>query len=143
MKKFLSVILIIVMFSSCSYGAAKKKGNKSAKVDLDLTKFSSVMVYSALFNVLTNPSAYIGQTIKIKGQFDFFHDEDTDKNYFGVMVMDASACCSTGIDFVLKKNYNYPSDYPEVGEVITVAGKFEQYQEDGITYCHLVEADIL
>ena len=140
MKKFLSVILIIVMLSSCSYGAAKKKGNKSAKVDLDLTKFSSVMVYSALFNVLTNPSAYIGQTIKIKGQFDLFHDEDTDKNYFGVMVMDASACCSTGLDFVLKDSYK---EYPEVGEVITVAGKFEQYQEDGITYCHLIEADIL
>ena len=57
--------------------------------------------------------------------------------------MDSSACCSTGLDFVLKDEYKYPKDYPEVGETITVAGKFEMYRDGDEVFCHLVDADIL
>ena len=140
MKKFMCSILLILVFASCSFGV--KKGNVQ-KVDFDLTKFSSVMVYSGLYNILSNPSEYVGQVIKIKGYFDLFHDNETGKDYFGVVIMDSSACCSTGLDFVLRDEYKYPKDYPEVGETITVAGKFEMYRDGDEVFCHLVDADIL
>ena len=69
MKKFMCSILLILVFASCSFGV--KKGNVQ-KVDFDLTKFSSVMVYSGLYNILSNLSEYVGQVIKIKGYFDLF-----------------------------------------------------------------------
>lgn len=140
MKKFLCVIvlssiLISSVSLSSSYGATKP--------DIDLTRFSSVMVYSGLFNVLCNPSAYNGKIIKLKGQFAFVHDEETGENYYGVEVMDASACCAIGLDFVLKGSYEYPQDYPKVGDVITVSGKFEQYKDGEEIFCRLIDADIL
>lgn len=135
MKKILCVIVLLASLTASSSYAGTP--------DLDLTKFSSVMVYSGLFNVLSNPSAYSGKIIKLTGQFAFVHDEESGENYYGVEVVDASACCSIGIDFVLKNSYKYPQDYPEVGEVITVSGKFEQYRDGEDIFCRLVEADIL
>ena len=134
MKKFLLATMLLLVLSSCSY---------AAKPDIDFTKFSSVMIYSGVFDMLRNPDAFIGKTIKIRGQFDCAQDPDTGKMYFSVTVMDASACCSTGFDFVLKDFYKYPKDYPSVGDTITVSGKFEHYQEGEDTYFHLVDAELL
>ncbi len=137
MRKFLSALMILCAFSSCSYAAT------TAKPDIDFTKFSSVMLYSGVFNILANPSAYLGKTIKIRGQFDWARDENTGKTFFGVIVSDASACCSTGFDFVLKDSYSFPSDYPKRGNTITVLGKLERYKEGEDTYFHLVDADLV
>ncbi|MBQ7214434.1 MAG: metal ABC transporter permease [Synergistaceae bacterium] len=71
-------------------------GSTVVMADLDLTKFSSMMVYTGLFNVMANPSAYVGKTIKLRGQFDMYHDEETGKDYYGVAVMDAGASCERG-----------------------------------------------
>ena len=34
----------------------------------------------------------------------------------------------------------YPSDYPAVGETITVAGTFDTYLEEGLSDCELSNA---
>ena len=134
MKKLLCACVLVMLIAGSAF---------AAKADLDLTKFSSVMVYSGLFNVMANPYAYRGKTIKLKGYFDAYHDDLTGKDYFGVMVMDASACCATGLDFVLKGEHKYPEDYPETGAVITVMGKFDVYTEGEEIFCHLVDAEIM
>lgn len=85
------------------------------------------------------PKNYLGKTFKINGTFDFAQDENTGKFYYAVMVMDASACCSTGIDFVLKNN----SKYPERGDNITVIGKFERYTEGDDVFYHLTDAELI
>ncbi len=66
-----------------------------------------MMAYTGLFNVFTDPGAYTGKVIKLKGQFD----------------------CA--------------EDYPAVGADITVAGRFEMYQEGEDVFAHLVDADIM
>ena len=134
MKKLVCSTVMVLMMSGAVFGA---------KADLDLTKFSSVMVYSGLFNVMSNPAAYVGKSIKLRGQFDMYHDEETGKDYYGVAVMDAGACCATGIDFVLKGTYKFPEDYPKIGEMVTVQGKFEMYRDGEEVFCHVVEADIV
>jgi hypothetical protein len=54
--------------------------------------------------------------------------------------MDATACCSQGIEFELTDDYVYPDDYPEDGGDICVVGTFDTYEEDGFTYCVLRDA---
>ena len=137
MKKFLLCIFILFIMISNSFAAPK--------ADIDLTKLNSMMTYSTLFNILTNPDSYLGKTIKIKGIFDSAKDPDTGIDYFAVVIMDASACCSSGLDFSPKKKYKYeyPKDFPELGEDITVIGKFERYSEGENIYYHLADADIL
>ena len=134
MKKLVCSVVVVLVFAGAGFGA---------KADLDLTKFSSVMVYSGLFNVMANPSAYVGKSIKLRGQFDMYHDEETGKDYYGVAVSDAGACCATGIDFVLKGTYKFPEEYPKIGDMVTVQGKFEMYRDGEDVFCHLVEADIV
>ena len=109
-------------------------------VDVDLTKLSSTMVYSEVYNMMNKPETFIDKTIKMKGQFSFFKDKNTGNQYYSCVIADATACCQQGLEFVLEGDYKYPDDYPSEGEEITVVGKFKTYMEGTVKYCHLVEA---
>ena len=54
---------------------------------------------------------------------------------------DATACCSQGIEFVLAGDTGAEA-YPPVDTEITVTGTFQTYDENGILYCHLVDATL-
>lgn len=97
-------------------------------VDVDLTRLSSTMVYSEVYNMMYAPGDYIGKTIKMTGQFVYYENPDTKARYFTCIIGDAMACCSQGLEFVLSGKHTYPDDYPELGSEITVSGTFELYQ---------------
>lgn len=122
---------------------ASRPDVSSDGIDVDLTALSSTMVYSEVSNMMTSPEKYIGKTVKMKGPFSLYHDEDSGKYYFACIIQDATACCAQGIEFVLTEDYTYPDDYPDVNEEICVIGVFDTYQEDGYTYCTLRNADLL
>ena len=109
-------------------------------VDLDLTNFESTMLYSQLYHMNAEPDDYIGKTVKLKGYFDVYQDVPSNKLYYLCTVMDATACCSQGLEFVLSGEPSYPEGYPEKYEYITVAGVFETYTENGYVYCTLKNA---
>ena len=44
---------------------------------------------------------------------------------------------------MLKPSYKFPQDYPKIGDIITVAGKFEMYQEGEEIFCRLGDADLM
>ncbi len=110
------------------------------RIDLDLTKLSSTMVYSEVYNMMASPERYIGSTIKMDGEFALYHDEATDEYYFACVIQDATACCAQGIEFVLTEDYRYPDDYPKPGDEICVVGVFDTYKEGSYTYCTLRNA---
>ena len=118
----------------------------SNNLDVDLTKLSSTMVYSEVYNMMYTPDDYIGKTVKMKGQFaigyvyntDGTPDESTAR--FACVIADATACCSQGLEFALAGEHTYPDDYPELGSEITVTGTFEVYTENGFQYCRLKDA---
>ena len=132
MKKVLCAVVVVMVVCSSSYG--------EAKVDLDLSKFSHVVAYSGLLNILASPSAYTGKVIKLTGKVDSYHDDATGNDYFGVIVNDVSECCAAGLDFVLKDASN---GYPKNGAVITVSGRFETYREGEDLFCRLADAEIM
>lgn len=108
--------------------------------DIDLTQLSSTMVYSQVYDMVNNSDDYVGKIVKAKGSFSYFQDEQTGNEYYAVLINDATACCSQGIEFVLDGEYTYPDDYPSIGTEITVVGKFNYYKEDYYTYCQLTDA---
>ncbi|MBE6877387.1 MAG: hypothetical protein E7496_11845 [Ruminococcus sp.] len=110
--------------------------------DVDLTVLSSTMVYSQVADMMYTPEKYDGKIIKASGLFSVYHDDSQDKNYYAVLIQDATACCAQGIEFVWKGEHSYPEDYPEVGQEITVMGTFGTYEEDGATYTQLLDATL-
>ena len=115
-------------------------------VDVDLTVLSSTMVYSEVYNMLYNdPAHYFGKTVKARGTFSIYQLVtdgvlQPDPVSYACIISDAAACCAEGMEFVLKGDLTYPDDYPELGAEITVIGEFQSYEENGMTWYHLVNA---
>ena len=109
-------------------------------LDIDLTILSSNMIYTQVYNMMITPEDYIGKNIKMSGFYTSAVDDVTGKIYHACIIPDATACCTTGIEFVLAGDYKYPDDYPEEGGKVAVEGIFDTYEEDGYTYCTLREA---
>ena len=115
-------------------------------VDVDLTVLSSTMVYSEVYNMLYNdPAHYLGKTVKARGGFSIYQLVtdgvlQPDPVSYACIISDAAACCAEGMEFVLKDDLAYPDDYPELGTEITVIGEFQSYEENGMTWYHLVNA---
>ena len=118
----------------------------AGKVDVDLTVLSSTMVYSEVYNMLYfYPEDYYGKTVKANGIFAIYQmvvDGVTqpDPVAYACIIADATACCAEGMEFVLEGDLTYPDDYPELGAEITVIGEFQSYEENGMTWYHLVNA---
>ena len=119
----------------------------AGKVDVDLTVLSSTMVYSEVYNMLYfYPEDYYGKTVKMTGQFNVYQWVDESGVVadmpvaYACIISDAAACCAEGMEFVLEGDYTYPDDYPELGAEITVIGEFQSYEENGMTWYHLINA---
>ena len=118
----------------------------SGEPDVDLTTLSSTMVYSEVYNMLYyDQESYYGKTVKANGIFAIYQmvvDGVTQPApvAYACIIADATACCAEGMEFVLEGDYTYPDDYPELGAEITVIGEFQSYEENGMTWYHLVNA---
>lgn len=111
---------------------------KDSSVDVDLTQMSSIMIYSEVYNMMIKPEDYIGKTIKISGPYYASYGEDTGKYYHYVIISDATACCSSGLEFIWDDNsHKYPEEYPEDDTEIELVGRFNSYEELGQTYYYL------
>ena len=115
-------------------------------VEVDLTVLSSTMVYSEVYNMLYfYPEDYYGKTVKANGIFAIYQmvvDGVTQPApvAYACIIADATACCAEGMEFVLKDDLAYPDDYQELGAELTVIGEFQSYEENGMTWYHLVNA---
>ncbi|WP_051594217.1 hypothetical protein [Butyrivibrio sp. AE3003] len=115
------------------------------KVDgdyVDLTKQSSTMIYTTVYNMMYYPENFVGKTIKMTGNYSEYVAEDTGKRYFACIIKDATACCSQGVEFELTSDYKYPDNYPKEEDPITVEGVFDLYEEGQYQYCTLRNAKL-
>lgn len=154
------ILLTAGLFSSCSKGdalppampaegigsteyeaGASAASESSRSIDVDLTKMSATMVYSEVYNMMALPDNYLGQTVRMQGQFQMY--EGDGRNYYVVLIADALACCQQGMEFVLDGDYSYPEDYPEPGTEVTVTGVFDTYTEgEYMRFCQLIDAEM-
>ncbi len=106
-------------------------------IDVDLTVLSPTLVYAEVFNMVSYAPDYVGKTIRMEGPAVSFTDEEIGKTYYACLIQDATACCATGLEYVLPEG----SEYPEDDEEIIVTGVFDTYVDvDGIEYCRLLDA---
>ncbi len=116
---------------------------KNYKVDLDLSKLSGTVVFSQVYNMMADPEPYLGMVIRMAGYYSSYEDTEKDAVYHACIIPDASACCSQGIEFVWKGEHAWPDEYPAEGTDIVVTGRLETYEEDGYTYLHLMDAELV
>lgn len=150
-KFLLLLCLVLFMFDGCSKdikennitdnvinieennNSVVSKEEDSGNYDIDFTTYSDTMLYSGVYDLLSNQDSNIGKTIRIKGIFAIYCNEDNTKKYYAVTVQDATMCCSLGLEFLLENNENYP----EEGSIIEVSGVLDYYDEDGIPYFYI------
>ena len=113
---------------------------------VDLTKLNGTMMYSQVFDMMSNPQKYMGKRVVMRGQFSFYQPMDgdgkpiPDRIYCSCVIADATACCSQGLEFDLANKPASLEDYPAEGDDIEVSGTFSTYDEGGFTYCRLINA---
>lgn len=111
-------------------------------VDYDFSKMNKNMMYTQIYNMLKTPDQYKGKIVRMQGTFGHYYDEKTGKHYYGCVVVDAAACCSTGMEFSRKGTHEYPANYPKIDDPIIVTGKFTSYKEGKEIFCELAEAEL-
>lgn len=113
-----------------------------APVELDLSVLSGTVVYAQVYDMAMEPEVYAGHTVRVKGNFNYYRDEEIGQEYFAAVIADATACCAQGIEFIWKGEHAYPRDYPPLDQEITVTGVFETYEEYGVEYMRLRDAEV-
>ena len=66
-------LLLCVLLTACGGGG---KTDDAPGVDVDLTKLSSTMVYSEVYNMVNTPEDYTGKTVRMTGSFNLWHDPE-------------------------------------------------------------------
>lgn len=128
----LAALAALCLLAGCSSRNAADFYSGEDGVDLDLTRLSSTMVYSEVYNMRYDPEPYYGKVVRIEGLFSAYENPMTGEPYFNCIIPDATACCSQGLQFFPADadSLVYPDDYPENGETVIVVGTFAQNDEN-------------
>ena len=95
-----------------------------------------------MYNIQFDPGQYLGKVIRMRGLYSFFREPSTGVVYYACVVPDATACCMQGMEFVPAVEPEDPDHFLEDSADITVTGRLEIYVDEGISYLHLVEAEV-
>jgi hypothetical protein len=136
----ITLCLIVIPVTACVQRPTYRDDVNSIyqSVDYDLTQLSNTVVYSQVFDMLSNPSKYDGKIFRLQGILTSYKDDETNETYYACIVPDASVCCSEGLEFVIIQGNSYPLP----GTEIFVTGVFERNNRNGIETCRLINAEI-
>ena len=103
----------------------------SSDYDADLASMDTDTAYAAIYNILSNPNAFVGTTTRIRGSVLFTTNTDQTSTYANVVLTDSSGKNMQGVEFLRGADgeYSCPDDYPEEGTDVIVTGMFETYYE--------------
>ena len=137
----LAALAALCLLAGCSSRNAADFYGGEDGVDLDLTRLSSTMVYSEVYNMRYEPEDYYGKTVRIEGLFSAYENPVTGEPYFNCIIPDATACCSQGLQFFLADGDSlvYPDDYPENGDAVIVVGTFSR-DDQNLYMCAITDA---
>ena len=127
MRKIFAAVIVFALMTCSSFARA-------AAVDIDLTKMSSTMIYSTVFNIVTTPKNFVGKTMRMRGEYTTY-PISASETIHACLVRDAAGCCSQGIEFRLTGG-----KYPAGAGEITVVGTIDSFRLDGKEICYLRNA---
>jgi len=135
MKKSCSVILLCLVLLLCLPGIPAFA--QEEKIDLDLTMMSETMVYGIMFDVIASPERYVGQRMRLPGEYEGFKDAVTGEVEHTIIFFDSSGCCEVDMNFTLDETYVYPQDYPRSGRKMTLVGVLSIVGEGKDAVCRI------
>lgn len=107
---------------------------------VDLTGANDTSAYAFLVSLSLSPDEYVGKTLRLKGAFRSFYDEERDVLYMACFVSDATLCCAQGI-YLLPDVRPSAESLPPDGAAVTVEGVVAPFtMEDGYETCRLEHA---
>ena len=142
-RTFVLLVLACMLTACLPACAGAETAAEPVTVDLDLSVMSGTVVYAQVYNLLCDPTAWLGKTIRMAGFYSAFQDQSTGTVYHACVIPDVTACYAQGIEFVRAGEHAWPEDYPEDAADITVTGRLELYEENGVKYLHLVDAELV
>ncbi len=122
---------------------APEESDGNIAIDIDLTKLSSTMIFSEIYNIMMNPTDYLGKTIRMEGTFKVYPIPELERNCYVVVVPDATACCEQGFEFQWEGEHRYPEDYPAELSEIQITGVLDSYIAEDYPYYYLLVDDII
>ena len=125
---------------SISESPADTSSDSDEEFDIDLTIDNADLIYAEVFAMVYTPEDYVGKTVKMKGQFVFYYDEEGCQYLYACLIKDAMACCAQGLEFIPAGDCVYPDDFPPALTEINVTGTFNILEDDGEIYCALTDA---
>ena len=143
MKIFLSVTIICMICISgagCARNAGSVSQSETAGIDINLPEFSRTMAHSAVIDMLTNPEAHLGKTVRARGEYATMH-YDPQRVYNFLIVDGPPGCCPQGLMFIWYNDNGY--EYPEIGTRIEITGTFSSYQGFSFPYNYLAIDDFI
>ena len=113
-------------------------GEPDPNVDIDMTVMTATMVFSQMNNIMMAPDSYLGQKIKVSGEYYPLYYEGTGNYYHYVLIRDALACCQNGMEFIWDEgSHAFPDEYPKEGQKMEIQGELKCYTEENYTYYYL------
>ena len=47
-----------------------------------------------VLQMMMEPQGFVGKTVRMEGEYNYFHSDENGKDYFACIVQDATACCA-------------------------------------------------
>ena len=137
---FLFALILALSLAHAMSERTRTGSAASPGVDLDLSTMSGTIVYSQVYNLMVDPTPYLGKVLRLAGIYTSYEEPALGETYHACLIPDALACCAQGIEFVPAEGEAAPA--PQEGEEIVVTGRLERYEEYGLLYLHLVDATL-
>lgn len=134
-RKIMAIMLSLVCVLSLS-----SCGGSSSNVDVDLTELSETVMFAKVSDILVTPDEYDGKTIKVTGEINVYYEEAEDKNYFAMILVDSTNCCT----YVLEFDKDPSVDDKEFmhGKDQTIVGTLDFEEMGDSFFCHLIDVKL-
>ena len=137
----LIISLLLLTAAGCSGNGAD---TETKNVDIDFTKLSETVAAAEFGNIMAQPTDYLGQTVKVSGQFFSQVVAEFDRYFHYVTVVQGDACCPpNGFEIQLTGDNITDDDYPKQQSMIEVTGVLSKYEEQGWQILYLAIDEII
>lgn len=108
-------------------------------VDIDVVDLNDIVAFAQVNNMMTMADDYLGQTVKVHGNY-YRHDiEEMNVSYHFLLLVDGTNCCTGILEFKMPDDV----DYPESGENLLLMGEYSKYTDEYGTYPYIIVSDYL
>lgn len=105
------------------------------KVDIDFSQMNFIVAQGQVFDMMLDAQSYNGMTTKINGKF--VSQESPYGRTYAALYYDATACCQTGLSFIINGGLVFPKDYPAEMEDIAIYGTIRVAQIQGMEFMYV------